>query len=162
MDRLRPLGDEDTNRTIESTFVPDEDGRFLLDADAERLVDAVIESGATLSAVASQLLEAIAGSAGTRPDLALKVCRSVLRLSGDMSKASHSLNSVAASLTNIAITLHRQDQFRREGLELIEELLARGFGEAAAALELLDRKPNQKFIGLPPMRSPRRRPKRKG
>ena len=91
----------------------------------------------------------------------MRFCRSVLRTGGEASNVSRSLNSVAASLTNIAITLHRQERYRAAGLELFEELLARGLGEAAAALELLDRRPQQRFLATPPVRRPRRRPKRK-
>ena len=49
------------------------------------------------------------------------------------------LAAAADALTNIAITLHRQDRYRDDGLRLFERLLDLNLRETKAALELLDR-----------------------
>jgi hypothetical protein len=69
------------------------------------------------------------------------------------------LNSTAAALTGIAITLHRQLAYRAAGLELFEQLLGLGIREAAAALDVLDRKPYQHHPYHAPIRRQRRRPR---
>jgi len=43
-------------------------------------------------------------------------------------------------LTNIVLTLHRQERTRRDGLALFEQMLSLNLHEAYLALEALDRR----------------------
>jgi hypothetical protein len=154
--------DPELQKLIEPALIPAHDGAYLLDEHAWRLISTVCGRPSAVRQVGSQLLEAIAPSAGVSPAFALESARAVLDIVAEsVADLSGPLSSAAGVLTSIAMTLHRQYAFRSEGLALFERLQALGLREAAAALELLDRKPNQQFVYQYPIRRHRRRrPKR--
>ena len=95
-----------------------------------------------LTLAAEDLLEAIEGFTGTEPELVSRVCGELLNIGPEeIGKPGASWVFVADTLTNIALTLHRQDAYREIGLALFEKLIALNIREAQAAIETLDRRP---------------------
>jgi hypothetical protein len=146
---------------LESAFYLTEGEAFLVDSDVRRVINSVCANPFVLKVAGSQILETIAPVAGTQPALVLDVSRAVLKeLASDVAQLSGPIGTTAASLTSIAITLHRQENFRAPGLELFESLIRLGVAEAAAALDLLDRKANRPLMAPRPIsRLRRRKPK---
>jgi hypothetical protein len=151
--------DAEFHSILELAFVPIDDAPFPCDAFTRRVVDAACSNPAALCAAGAQMLEALMPAAGTQPTVLLMLGKSLVSAAaGNLSALSGRASSLAANLTNLAITLHRQERYRAAGLELFEELLRLGVAEAAAALSLLDRKPYQDGTSMPlPMRPRRRR-----
>lgn len=150
--------DPDLQAIVEPALYAAHDGAFLMDEHAMRLIETLCRQPSALRVLGAQLIESIAASAGTRPDFVLAVTRSVLDAVGDgVADLAQPLNAAAGSLTSIAITLHRQPGHRKEGLDLFERLQKLGLREAVAALELLDRRPYQRYSVPHVYRRPRRR-----
>jgi len=150
---------KDFTQIVESAFFLIEDEPFPIDAETHRVIRIVCDNPPMLRAAGPQMLEALAPVAGTQPDVVLAASRALLAvIVEDVQQLAGPLATTAASLTSIAITLHRQNTYRAQGLALFESLLELGIGEAAAALELLDRKPYVKpMFALPAVRRRRRR-----
>lgn len=87
-------------------------------------------------------MEAIAPLTGTEPDLVAQVSEAVLRVrENEGSRPAKLMSFSPDTLTDIALTLHRQTTHRERGLKLFEQMLAMNIREARSALDLLDRKP---------------------
>jgi hypothetical protein len=148
--------DPELPKILEFAFIPPTEERFPVDAHTRRVVEAACANPAVLQAVGSQLVEALAPSAGTHPSLALEASRAIVdQLGTDIPHISNPLNAAAGSLTSIAITLHRLPNYRQDGLRLFEDLIRLGVSDAIAALDLIDRKPNRSVF--PSRRRARRR-----
>jgi hypothetical protein len=129
-----------------------------LNAALRRVIEAVCASPAVLVESALNVVETLAPYASTEPALVSQVCQQVLTVIGpSISQVASSLSMLAEPMTNIALTLHRQDAYREVGLALFEQLLALNVQEARAALEVLDRPPMQRTSPRPVRR--RRRPR---
>jgi hypothetical protein len=129
-----------------------------LNAALRRVIEAVCASPAVLVESALNVVEILAPYASTEPALVSQVCQQVLTVIGpSISQVASSLSMLAEPMTNIALTLHRQDAYREVGLALFEQLLALNVQEARAALEVLDRPPMQRTSPRPVRR--RRRPR---
>ncbi|HSI36660.1 MAG TPA: hypothetical protein VK986_23945, partial [Tepidisphaeraceae bacterium] len=131
--------DEGIRRAITIAFIPPEE-RFTLDPDAKRVVAAVIEHQELLRHVGGQVLDALTPAAGIEPEVVAMACRAVLDLFASGSASGQMSTEVAGPLTSAALTLHRQPEYRAEGLRLFEELIRLGVHDAAAALALIDRR----------------------
>ncbi len=135
--------------------------RFVVDNHARRIIDAICQKDAVLIHAAANLCEIVAPLTATQPryvrDVTARIVQAAKRNPNDFAVA---LADVADALTNIALTLHRQERYREDGLQLFERLLELNLHETRAALELLDRRPQRR---TPPMESwrPRRRRRRR-
>lgn len=119
---------------------------FELNEDIQKLLDTLCSYPSVLLKASRDLIELIYPFTGDNPRLVYKVCHSLLNYT---QPNDFSLASVAEFLTEIAITLHRQKDFRRQGLEMVEKLVELNLNETRAALETLDRKPNRSHIPIP-------------
>jgi hypothetical protein len=124
----------------------------------QRIVEAVCTHPAVLLEAATSLVEMLEEYVSTEPAVVSKVCQEILKAAGPhLSTVASSLSLLAGPLTNIALTLHRQDGYREVGLVLFEQLLVLNVQEAQAALEVLDRAPMERSRHQPLRR--RRRPR---
>jgi len=147
---------------LERSFIPAEDELFPCDEFTKSVLAALCRNPAALRVAGGQALDAIMHVAGTQPDVVLALGNAIVSTIGtDLSGLWGGLTSVAANLTNLAITLHRQEKYRAAGLDLFEDLLRLGISEAAIALSMLDRKPSQSPGFIPPPAHPRRRRRRR-
>jgi hypothetical protein len=129
-----------------------------LNAVLRKVIEAVCATQAVLVESALNAVEILAPYASTEPALVSQVCQQVLTVVGpSISRVASSLSMLAEPMTNIALTLHRQDAYREVGLALFEQLLALNVQEARVALEGLDRPPMQRTSPRPIRR--RRRPR---
>jgi len=154
-----PKGIDDAMRLA---LIPRQEDEFIFDEEAKRLINAVSDGPKLVASLGAELLDAIAPVAGLVPDLALAACKKVL---GALTNGNFPGQRAwaAANLTNIALTLHRQDAHRANGLELFESLIAMHLPDAVAALELIDRKPGRGAHRPPsPPIKRRRRPSIRG
>ena len=121
-----------------------------------QIIERVTTSASLLRKTAWDLVEGIAPYAGTEPDLVARVCEAVLHAAeSEINRPVGSSALSAEIMTDIALTLHRQDAYRETGLRLFEQMLVMNFREARAALDLLDRRPTQ--TSPRPIRRRRRR-----
>ena len=140
------IDDSTLREVVRGAITVSHDNTFTLDEYAVRLIQTICRIPEALILLGAQLLESVSLSAGTHPALVYRIAQSVLDVAGpDASRVPQSLSMAAGILTSIAITLHRQPDYRVQGLQLFETLQERGFQEAAAALDLLDRKPYQQY-----------------
>jgi hypothetical protein len=117
---------------------------FKLNSEMRKVIQAVCNNPPVLLKAAYNLIELLEPETGREPALVSYVCQAIL--DGDSSSpnnASPSLSLRTENLTNIALTLHRQEIYRERGLSIFEKLLSLNLIEARMALEVLDRKPNQ-------------------
>jgi hypothetical protein len=113
-----------------------------LNSSMRRIIKTVGVYPPVLLKSARDLLDAIAPFAGTEPDLVAQVSETVLRvMENEGSSPARSMSFSPDTLTDIALTLHRQTTHRERGLKLFEQMLAMNIREARSALDLLDRKP---------------------
>jgi hypothetical protein len=118
------------------------------------VIEAACTSLPVLLKAALSLVEILAPYTGIEPALVAKVCQEVLNTAGPkISRVADSLSMLAETVTNIALTLHRQAGYREVGLALFEQLLTLNVQEARYALEILDRNP----IQVSPLVASRRR-----
>jgi hypothetical protein len=143
-----------------SHFLREVEGAEFIDADAERVIRAILTKPAMVEKLVSELLAALGPCATKNPALTYEVTKKVLDI-GEASIGSPSglLFSQSGDLTTLALTLHRQSAHRAAGLELFERLIALNVYEAEAALELLDRRAARRYAPRPRRRVPRRRRK---
>jgi hypothetical protein len=119
-------------------------GEFTLNAAMRQIIEAVRSCAPVLLEAALNLVEIVEPFTGTEPELVSLLCQDVLRAGGTrLGNQAGSFALLAQPLTNIALTLHRQDMYRETGLALFEQLLSLNVKEAQYALEILDRKPTQ-------------------
>jgi len=131
---------------------------FELNAEMRRVIQAVRGNGPVLLEASSNLIEMLEPLTGMEPAIMSQVCQELLRVgSSEINNLSTSLPLLAGTLTNIALTLHRQSTYREIGLSIFEELLSLNLREARSALEVLDRKPTQIISPMPRRRRRRRR-----
>ncbi len=129
---------------------------FDLNPAMREIIAVVCESPPVLLRAAVDLVEALAPLTGTEPAMVSQVSQEVLKAGGtQLGSAAATLSLIAETLTNIALTLHRQEEYRHVGLDLFEQLLSLNVQEARYALDLLDRRPTH--VGPPLSRSRRRR-----
>jgi hypothetical protein len=115
-----------------------------LNAAMRRLIDTVITRPPVLLKAAEDLVEAVLPFVGTEPNLVARVCEGVLSAVGpQVSYTAGPIPFLAGTITDIALTLHRQAAHRERGLRLFERLLEMNVREAHGALDLLDRRPVQ-------------------
>lgn len=118
------------------------DGGFDLDSHMRGIIEAARGNPELLLRAAPDLLETLAPLTGTEPEIVSRVCGDIVRYGGEqIGDIRSSLTRVAGDLTNVALTLHRQTNYRTEGLDLFEELISRNVREARLALNTLDRRP---------------------
>jgi hypothetical protein len=123
---------------------------FALNPSMRQLIEAVHAAPLVLRNAAPNLVEALEPYTDTEPELVSQVCQHVLKTAGPMiASPTSSLSLLAATLTNIALTLHRQAAYREIGLALFEQLLSFNVREARYALDLLDRRPVQASVPMP-------------
>jgi hypothetical protein len=117
---------------------------FALNPFMRQLIEAVRAAPLVLHDAALNLVEALESYTGTEPALVSQVCQDVLQTGGPrIADPASPLALLAATLTNIALTLHRQNAYREIGLALFEQLLSFNVREARYALDMLDRRPVQ-------------------
>ena len=117
---------------------------FTLNAAMRQIIEVVRSCTPVLLEAALNLVEILESFTGTEPELVALLCQDVLRAGGTrLGNQAGSFALLAQPLTNIALTLHRQDAYRAAGLALFEQLLSLNVKEAQYALEVLDRKPTQ-------------------
>ena len=139
--RLASSTDDSVQRAVASIFRLARDC-FEVDDSMRAIIESVCSNHSVLALAAEDLVEAIEGFTGAEPEVVSQVCREVLNVGPEqMGKPGVSWISAADTLTNIALTLHRQDAYREIGLELFEKLIALNIREAQAAIETLDRRP---------------------
>lgn len=119
--------------------------RIEFDRGMLKIIEAVYNNKDLLSISAMALLEIIEerGLVDRHPKVVLAVCKKAIDLCKELTKLNHDTSHLAPSLTALAIRLHRQPKFRKDGLKLFERLLALNLRETQSALETLDRKPNR-------------------
>ena len=118
---------------------------FELNPKMKHIVQAVSENQPVLLASADNLIEIIEPLTAQKPAIVSQVCQNVIKAIGeDFNDTTVSWVYLSESLTNIAITLHRQPNYRQIGLELFEQLLALNVREARTALDILDRNPQRR------------------
>jgi SEFIR domain len=119
--------------------------RIEFDRGMLKIIEAVYKNKDLLSISAMALLEIIEerGLVDRHPKVVLAVCKKAIDLCKELTKLNHDTSHLAPSLTALAIRLHRQPKFRKDGLKLFERLLALNLRETQSALETLDRKPNR-------------------
>jgi adenylate kinase family enzyme len=138
---LAASDDESVQRAVASVFQLTRD-YFELDTNMRLVIDKVASNPPVLLLAAADLIEALEPFAGTEPKLVSRVCDKILKFGREqINKPGTSWIYVAATLTNIALTLHRQNAYREAGLQLFEQLIALNVREATDAIELLDRRP---------------------
>ena len=156
--RLASSTDDSVQRAVASVFRLARDC-FEVDDSMRAIIESVCSNHSVLTLAAEDLVEAIEDFTSTEPDLVSRVCRELLNVGPEqIGKPGVSSVFVADTLTNIALTLHRQDAYREIGLELFERLIALNIREAQAAIETLDRRPVV-TASHRPRRRWRRRPK---
>ncbi len=121
-----------------------------------RIILMVAQNRRAILASAEVLIETLSSLTTDEPKLVLRICHSFLKVGRDEIRR-YGGSSLPECLTNIALTLHRQKNYRVAGLKLFESLLEMNLREAKAALEVLDRNPIQKGTPYWPRRSRRRR-----
>lgn len=121
-----------------------------------RIILGITRNRKAILGSAEDVLELLSPLSGVEPGLVLRVCNALLG-AGREEIRRYGWSSVPESLTNIALTLHRQRKFRAAGLKLFESLLEMNVGEAKAALDVLDRNPVTKAVPYRPRRSRRRK-----
>jgi hypothetical protein len=132
---------ESVQRAVASIFRLTRD-YFELDDNMRMIIDKVASNPPLLLLAAEDLIETLEPLTGTEPKLVSLVCDEILRFGREqINKPGTSWIHVAATLTNIALTLHRQTAYRGAGLQLFEQLIALNVREARDAVELLDRRP---------------------
>jgi hypothetical protein len=119
---------------------------FELNEHIQKLLDALCSYPSVLLQASRDLIELIYPFTENNPEIVYKVCHSLLNYA---QPNDFSLAPVAEFLTEIAINIHRQKGFRRQGLEMVEKLVELNLNETRAALETLDRKPNRSHIPIP-------------
>src|SRR5262249_7086786 len=138
---LAASDNEAVQRAVATLFRITRD-HFELDSKMQMIIDKVTSNPPVLLLAAEDLIESLEASTATEPALVSRVCGEILKFGREqMNKPGTSWINVAATLTNIALTLHRQTAYREIGLELFEELIALNVREARDAIELLDRRP---------------------
>jgi nucleoside phosphorylase len=143
-------------KAVASVFRVNQEG-FTLNPSMRQLIEVVRAAPSVLRDAALYLVEALEPYTGTESELVSQVCQDVLKAGGRIiTNPTSQLALLAATLTNIALTLHRQGAYREVGLALFEQLLSLNVPEASYALNLLDRRPVQARAPLP-RRSRRRR-----
>jgi hypothetical protein len=117
---------------------------FALNPFMRQLIEAVRAAPLVLHDAALNLVEALEPYTGTEPELVSGICQDILQTGGPrIANPASPLALLAATLTNIALTLHRQNAYREIGLALFEQLLSFNVREARYALDMLDRRPVQ-------------------
>jgi hypothetical protein len=115
---------------------------FELNQNMRTIINNVRANPPVLLLAAEDLVEAIEPLTGIEPEFVSQVCADIIRFGAkEVGRPSGSWIFVSENLTNIALTLHRQEAYREVGLELFEQLISLNVQEARAALEVLDRKP---------------------
>jgi hypothetical protein len=127
-----------------------------LNPSIRRIILRITQNRKAILESAEDVLELLSPLSGAEPRLVLQVCNALLRAGRDEIRR-YGGSSVPESLTNIALTLHRQRKFRAAGLKLFESLLEMNVGEAKAALDVLDRNPVTKAVPYRPRRLRRRK-----
>lgn len=153
--------DSEMVKIANAALFPLDDDTFPLDSDARRLIQAILDHPLAIKELGTQLLETVSMFVGPEPAYVLSITKSVLdTIRDDVSQLGRAAVDVDAALTNIAVTLHRHPTYRTQGLDLFERLLNMGLHEVAAALDLLDNRPDR--VRAPVYRRPRiRRHRRK-
>jgi hypothetical protein len=142
-------------KAVASVFRVNRD-EFTLNPPMRQLIEAVRTAPLALHDAALNLVKALEPYTGTEPELVSQVCQDVLKTgSRIIASPASPLALLAETLTNIALTLHRQNAYREVGLALFEQLLSLNVREARYALDLLDRRPVQ--ANVPPPRRRRRK-----
>lgn len=155
---LAAHSDDSVQSAVAQVFAVNRD-ELCLNQDMRSLIERVTTCTPVLLKAAENLVEAIAPLTGTESNLAAAVCEAVLCAAENrINDSSRSIASLADTLTDIALTLHRQAAHRERGLRLFEQMLTMNVREARSALDLLDRKP---FHASPRLvRRRRKRPSR--
>lgn len=135
--------DDSVQGAVAQVFVVNRDG-FRLNQAMRSLIERVATCTPVLLKAAESLVETIAPLTGTEANLVARVCEAILSAEEQGASGSIRVTTCSAStLTDIALTLHRQVAYREPGLKLFEKILAMNVREARAALDLLDRRPIQ-------------------
>jgi hypothetical protein len=136
-----------------------EDDPEKLDEDSERFIRSVIANPSLVEKLPTDLLAVIQPRATMNARLSYDVTKTLLEVGAThLSNPADIFSAHAGDLTTLALTLHRQPEFRAQGLELFERLIALNLHEAEAALELLDRRASRRYA----QRAARRRIPRRG
>lgn len=138
---LAASDDGTVQRAVASIFRLTRD-YFEIDESMRQILESVCSNPSVLLLGAEDIIPALEGLTGTEPQLVSRVCEAIIKFGPEqISKPGSSWVFVADTLTNIALTLHRQNAYREEGLQLFEQLIALNVREAKDAIELLDRRP---------------------
>ncbi len=90
---------------------------FALNPSMRQLIEAVCAAPLVLRDAALNLVEALEPYTGMEPELVSRVCQDVLQTGGPrIANPASPLALLAGTLTNIALTLHRQNAYREIGL----------------------------------------------
>jgi hypothetical protein len=129
-----------------------------IDFETEDILRTVIANAGAARDMIDPLIAISENNASEMPQLAIDIAQCVLTTLGSNLNASGAHMRVAAELTTVALTVHRQpqDEFRVAGLQLFERLIQLGVREADAALEILDRRPRKHYAGFHARRRYRR------
>lgn len=131
-----------------------------LNSSLHKIINAICDNELLFMKCVNDIVEFLIDYTGREPEFVAYICNTILKVAGNkLNDYSSSLVLSAEHLTNIALTLHRQPEYRDVGLKIFEDLLSLKVRETQAALEVLDRKPSKKISVLPSR--PRRRRKRK-
>jgi prepilin-type processing-associated H-X9-DG protein len=154
--RLAVYNEVSIQRAVAAVFRVNQEN-LDLNLDMRRVIEAACTAPPILLEASLSLVEILVPYTGIEPALVAKVCQEVLKAAGPrISRIADSLSMLAETVTNIALTLHRQVGYREVGLALFEQLLTLNVQEARYALEILDRNPIQ---ATPLVSRRRRRPR---
>lgn len=157
LQRLANTDDEVTQKAIASVCQYGEP--LPLNESMKSIICVILQNNALLLKAAENMIEGIEPQTAIEPDLAYRVCKKVLEVGYEQinNMGSH-FALLAEPLVRIALTLHRMDDYRDQGLKLFEQLMESNIGAARQALFLLDRQPVTKEA---PLYRPRRRKRRR-
>ena len=107
---------------------------FKLNLEMREVIQVACKNPPVLLKAAYNLIELLEPETGREPDLVSQVCQAILDGdSSNLNNASPSLPLRTENLTNIALTLHRQEIYRERGLSIFEKLLSLNLIEARVA-----------------------------
>jgi hypothetical protein len=138
---LASSDDESVQRAVAGVFRLTRD-YFEIDDSMRLIIESVCSNPSVLLFAAEDIIQVLEGITGAEPQLVSRICGDIIKFGRDqIGKPGASWVFVADTLTNIALTLHRQNAYREVGLQLFEQLIALNVREAKDAIELLDRRP---------------------
>ena len=127
-----------------------------LDQPMRLLVSRLMKHRQAILESSEDLLDILTPVTAQEPKLLAQISNALLRFGRSKIKR-YAWSTVPENLTNIALTLHRQEKFRAAGLKLFESLIEINLAQAKSALDVLDRNPIARSAPYKPTRLRRRR-----